>query len=66
MTATLPALISADEPGVYDLPAEQYHRDPVEGGSLSASGAASPHARPAAKPTPRPHAAAPNRKDQAA
>lgn len=26
------------EPGVYDLPVETYHRDPVEGGSLSASG----------------------------
>lgn len=39
MTAVLPALISADEPGVYDIPAAVYHRDPVEGGSLSASGA---------------------------
>jgi len=27
------------EPGVYDLPAEEYHADPVEGGSLSSSGA---------------------------
>lgn len=27
------------EPGVYDLPAEVYHRDPIAGGSLSASGA---------------------------
>lgn len=27
------------EPGVYDLPADLYHRDPVPGGSLSASGA---------------------------
>lgn len=26
-------------PGIYDLTAEQYHRDPVEGGSLSSSGA---------------------------
>lgn len=26
------------EPGVYDLPVEMYHRDPVEGGSLSCSG----------------------------
>ena len=25
--------------GVYDLPAEDYHRDPVEGGSLSSAGA---------------------------
>lgn len=28
-----------DRPGVYDLPAEVYHSDPVPGGSLSASGA---------------------------
>lgn len=28
-----------DQPGVYDLPAEEYHADPVEGGSLSSSGA---------------------------
>lgn len=27
------------EPGVYDLPDAEYHRDPVPGGSLSASGA---------------------------
>lgn len=27
------------EPGVYDLPAEQYHSDPVEGASLSSTGA---------------------------
>lgn len=27
------------EPGVYDMPDEDYHRDPVAGGSLSASGA---------------------------
>jgi hypothetical protein len=27
------------EPGVYDIPAEDYHRDPVVGGSLSSSGA---------------------------
>lgn len=27
------------EPGVYDLPAEVYHADPVEGGSLSSTGA---------------------------
>lgn len=32
-------LATIDEPGVYDLPAEVYHRDPVEGGSLSSSGA---------------------------
>lgn len=30
-----PTLIT--EPGVYDLPVEAYHRDPVEGGSLSCS-----------------------------
>lgn len=27
------------EPGIYDIPAEDYHRDPVVGGSLSHSGA---------------------------
>lgn len=27
------------EPGVYDLPADVYHRDPVKGGSLSSTGA---------------------------
>lgn len=27
------------EPGVYDLPADVYHADPVEGGSLSSTGA---------------------------
>ncbi len=37
MTATLPARIT--EPGVYDLPDDVYHADPVPGGSLSASGA---------------------------
>jgi hypothetical protein len=38
MTAVLERnLISV--PGAYDIPAEQYHADPVEGGSLSSSGA---------------------------
>lgn len=32
-------LAMIDEPGVYDLPVESYHRDPVKGGSLSSSGA---------------------------
>jgi PDDEXK-like domain of unknown function (DUF3799) len=32
-----PTLI--DKPGVYDLPAEVYHADPVKGGSLSSTGA---------------------------
>ena len=27
------------EPGVYEMPAEEYHADPVEGGSLSSTGA---------------------------
>jgi hypothetical protein len=35
-TATLPIV---GGPGVYDLPAEQYHQDPVPGGSLSSTGA---------------------------
>jgi hypothetical protein len=29
----------AIEPGLYDIPADLYHRDPIPGGSLSASGA---------------------------
>jgi hypothetical protein len=32
-----PAVIT--EPGVYDIPSEDYHRDPVPGGSLSSTGA---------------------------
>ncbi|MGH3370820.1 MAG: PD-(D/E)XK nuclease-like domain-containing protein [Nocardioidaceae bacterium] len=31
--------VKVTEPGVYDMPAEDYHRDPVEGGSLSSTGA---------------------------
>ena len=27
------------DPGVYTLPADEYHADPVKGGSLSSSGA---------------------------
>lgn len=38
MTATLDQLVIT-EPGVYEIPAEVYHADPVPGGSLSASGA---------------------------
>lgn len=37
MTAATEDLIT--EPGVYDLPAERYHQDPVAGGSLSSTGA---------------------------
>lgn len=37
MTATAELVIT--EPGVYDIPADQYHADPVPDGSLSASGA---------------------------
>ncbi|WP_407563369.1 PD-(D/E)XK nuclease-like domain-containing protein [Streptomyces sp. 184] len=33
------AVAEAVEPGQYDIPAEQYHADPVPGGSLSATGA---------------------------
>jgi PDDEXK-like domain of unknown function (DUF3799) len=33
------AEIIVDEPGVYDMPEDAYHADPVPGGSLSASGA---------------------------
>jgi hypothetical protein len=34
-----PAAVEITEPGVYDIPAPAYHRDPVPGGSLSHSGA---------------------------
>lgn len=37
MTTVDTAII--DQPGVYDLPADIYHRDPVPGGSLSSTGA---------------------------
>lgn len=30
---------TTDRPGIYDLPAEEYHADPVVGGSLSSTGA---------------------------
>ena len=33
------AEVVVDEPGVYDMPEDVYHADPVPGGSLSASGA---------------------------
>jgi hypothetical protein len=33
------AEVVVDEPGVYDMPEDHYHADPVPGGSLSASGA---------------------------
>lgn len=36
---TVTAAETITEPGVYDLPVEAYHADPVEGGSLSCSGA---------------------------
>lgn len=34
-----PTSVRITQPGVYDIPAEAYHRDPVPGGSLSSSGA---------------------------
>jgi len=37
MTTTLPVTIT--EPGVYDMPDDVYHADPVPGGSLSSTGA---------------------------
>lgn len=37
LTAPFEATIT--EPGVYDIPVDEYHRDPVVGGSLSSSGA---------------------------
>lgn len=41
MTAAdiIEAQVVVDEPGVYDMPEDLYHADPVPGGSLSASGA---------------------------
>jgi glycine/D-amino acid oxidase-like deaminating enzyme len=36
---TLPPATKVTGPGVYDLPAEDYHADPVLGGSLSSTGA---------------------------
>lgn len=39
MTAPVDELLVIDQPGVYDIPADAYHRDPVPGGSLSSSGA---------------------------
>jgi len=39
VTTTLDAPTVITEPGVYTMPAEAYHRDPVPGGSLSRSGA---------------------------
>lgn len=35
----VPVVAVIDTPGIYDLPAEVYHGDPVKGGSLSSSGA---------------------------
>lgn len=35
----LAAGVTITEPGIYDLPADVYHGDPVKGGSLSSSGA---------------------------
>jgi hypothetical protein len=31
--------VSVEQPGVYDIPEDEYHADPVPGGSLSSSGA---------------------------
>lgn len=41
MTSVLAAPFTPDitEPGVYDIPVDEYHLDPVVGGSLSSSGA---------------------------
>lgn len=43
MTATLPeapaAPVVITRPGIYDIPEEAYHADPVKGGSLSSTGA---------------------------
>ena len=39
MTAVVDEPLVIAEPGVYDIPADVYHADPIPGGSLSASGA---------------------------
>lgn len=39
MTAVLAGARPVTEPGVYDMPPEHYHQDPVPGGSLSSTGA---------------------------
>jgi hypothetical protein len=39
VTAVIEEVETEVIPGVYDIPAELYHRDPVPGGSLSSSGA---------------------------
>lgn len=36
---TMPPAVKVTGPGVYSIPAEQYHADPVPGGSLSSTGA---------------------------
>jgi len=39
LVAELPADIVITEPGVYEMPSDVYHSDPIAGGSLSSSGA---------------------------
>lgn len=39
MTAVAAEPLTITKPGVYDIPAEDYHLDPIPGGSLSSSGA---------------------------
>lgn len=39
MTATAAVPLAITKPGVYDIPSDDYHRDPIPGGSLSSSGA---------------------------
>jgi hypothetical protein len=51
--------VSAFEPGVYDMPENVYHADPVPGGSLSASGAKKLLACPARFDYDRRHPPAP-------
>jgi hypothetical protein len=47
--------------GLYDIPAEQYHRDPVEGGSLSSTGARRLLASPARFRYDQDHPSAPKK-----
>jgi hypothetical protein len=52
--------VTITEPGVYDIPEDEYHADPVPGGSLSASGAKKLLACPARFDYDRRHPPAPS------
>jgi hypothetical protein len=58
-TAALTGPVVITEPGVYDIPAANYHDDPVPGGSLSSTGARQLLACPARYRYDQDHPAAP-------